>query len=613
MFWQNNRQALLQAHSGHQELVERLDHIAPTSEVELIATQDEDYTLLFRGIPLHASTGAMQEARQIVSRQCRPALGRAHLVLGMGLGYLLQAVYQHSPGQIVIYEPDVSLLKFVLENVDLTEFIESRRVFLATTPAELLNWLNPLVAWEDPLDILITQGYATLMANEIPGLMAQLFALVDERVRDYKTGQYFHWQWIRQFFQNLPYIGQANSFSQFNGAFQDKPALIIGRGPSLDAGLEAIRALGDSMILIAVGGALRTLWQAGITPDFAVFYDASGMQEQLQGLPESYLSPIHFLLSPFTEPCCFTAPAESKVVYFPQSGEAFAQWLYASSGAAVSPSMLEGGGTVSLVALQAALAMQCNPVVLIGQDLAFPNDQVYAGGTPLQMDSEGRLALPKSETLYAAAEAMGTVEGQDGQPLPALKAYAGFIRHFERIAQANPTIQLINASIGGAKIQGYALQPLTSMLNAFQPWKPAVTEVCNALGLGDAVQAQSAIELRPALAQLKQAVQLAIDLHEQALANPADESRLNRLIYELLQEHYFISHCLMFEMMSAQRNYNPNATTPQEIEANQALLSRNTQQCRDLLRNQLLPLILDAECRLMVAENSSTACQSIHP
>lgn len=598
MFWEKNRQALLQAYPGHQSLVESLDSTPATTEVQLQETPNEDYTLLFQGIPLHAEAGAMQEAQAISRSQCRPALGRAHLILGIGLGYLLQAVYQRSPGQVIIYEPDLPLLKFVLENVDLTEFITSQRVFLASDTSSLLTLLNPLVAWEDPLDILITHGYARLMAEEIPALMNQLFALVDERIRDYKTGQHFHFQWIRQFFQNLHHLPQTIPLHSLTGAFTGKPALIIGRGPSLDAALEDIHAVANATLLIAVGGALRTLWQAGIIPDIAVFYDANGMQEQLHGLPDEYLSQIHFLISPFTEACCFTAPAKSRMIYFPQSGEALAQWFYEAvpKTNADSLGLLEGGGTVSLIALQAALEMGCNPVVLIGQDLAFPNQQVYAGGIPLTTDEQGRLALPKSDTLYTRPEAMTMVEGQTGESLPALSAYAAFIRHFERIAMAasNRETRFFNASLGGAKLNGYELTPLKPLLGIWPSWK--TSELMETI---HTAPTPTTDDLRQALGKLRSQVQKAIRLHEEALLAGADIQTINRQIYDLLNANPLISHCLMFEMMAAQKQYNPNATTVEEKMANQELLTRNTQQCRDILHHQLLPWLTEADSRLL--------------
>ncbi len=600
MFWETNRQALLQAKPSQLALLAALEKVAPTSDIELITTEDEDYTLIYRGIPLHAASGALKEAREISNSQCRPGLGRVHLVLGMGLGYLMEAVYQQSPGNIVVYEPDASLLRFVLDNVDLSEYLSSGRIALATSPGELLKTLHPLMAGEDPLDILVTQGYAAVLAPAIPSLMEQLFALADERLRDYQTGQHFHLQWIRQFFQNLSYFPQAIPFEALAERFPNRPALIIGRGPSLDGALEAIHAHAGSMVLIAAGGALRRLHEAAIVPDFAVFYDANGMREQLHGLPDSFLGQIIFLVNVFTEPCCFTAQAKSKVLFFPQNGEAMAEWLKncQSIGENSKSLLLEGGGTVSLLALQAALAMRCNPVALVGQDLAFPGNRVYAGGIPIATDAQGRMALPQSETLYTAPEALTTVTGQNGEPLPALKAYAGFIRHFERIAAAHPETRLLNASLGGARLDGYALTTIEALAKDFPPIEKTAFPPLRESPAEQATASLSDLALRTGLTRLKNTLQQAIRLHKEILENHTDASPASRELFEFLNAHPLVSHCLMFEMMDTQRQYDPNAASPEAIARNRQLLRQNTKNCLDILQNQLLPWVLEAEQQL---------------
>ena len=128
MFWSNNRQALIQ--SGQGALVAILSDIAPTAEAQLHNTSAGDFTLRYRNLDLHAIDGAAQEATQTISQSCTPRLGRAHLILGLGLGYVVEAAYAYSPGQLIVYEPDLPLLRFVLDNVDLSEYLGSGRVRL---------------------------------------------------------------------------------------------------------------------------------------------------------------------------------------------------------------------------------------------------------------------------------------------------------------------------------------------------------------------------------------------------------------------------------------------------------------------------------------------------
>jgi hypothetical protein len=206
MFLQQNLQALTQAHQSPPTWQNALLAIEATTDALLFTTEADDYTLQYQGVVLHDPQGASAEAQRTVLNTCRPSLDRVHLILGLGLGYVLAAAFEHSPGQIVVYEPDLPLLKFLLENVDFTPYLSSGRVRIATGLNELLNTLHPLLIGQDPLDIIAIPGYATLMANEVPTLMEALFALVEERLLDYRTGKHFHEQWIEQFFQNLPYF-----------------------------------------------------------------------------------------------------------------------------------------------------------------------------------------------------------------------------------------------------------------------------------------------------------------------------------------------------------------------------------------------------------------------
>jgi len=604
MYWSQNAQAL--SNQQQLELLQILEQTTPTQNATLSQTTAGDFTLLYRDVYLHNPQGAVSEASLITQKHCKPAIGRAHLILGIGLGYLVEAVYQHSPGQLIVYEPDLNLLKFVLENVDLSEYLNSGRMTITNNISQMLAALREYTASEDPLDILVIPGYAQLLHAEIPPLMDAIFQMVEERIRDFKTGQHFHQQWTRQFFQNLPYFPQTAPFSAIQEVYSGKPALIIGRGPSLDQALEDIAILKDSMTLIAAGSALHRLHQANITPDMAVFYDANGIREQLHGLPEAYLREIIFIISPFTETLCFQAPSKAKVLCYPENGEDFAQWLQntqISNPAFTAPLLLEGGGTVSLLAMQLAQRLQSKSVILIGQDLAFPNNQAYAGGIAVKQDTQGRLALERQANLFSAPEAMTTVQGQDGQPLAALKAYASFIRHFERMAEENQKqpepISLYNASIGGAAIQGYLLKPLAEFRNQFAPFQhprnwSEITAFSN-----DAYETQ-AEDLRHAISRLKQDLYQALALHE-ALSSQAESSaqEAKQALYNLLNQNGLISHFLLFEMLHVQQNYHPNPQNETQITANQALLQQNILNCIEILKNQILPQVIASESQLI--------------
>ena len=54
------------------------------------------------------------------------------ITFGIGLGYLLDEVFNTYPSKIYIYEPDINLLHFVLNNVDISEHLSSGRIYISS-------------------------------------------------------------------------------------------------------------------------------------------------------------------------------------------------------------------------------------------------------------------------------------------------------------------------------------------------------------------------------------------------------------------------------------------------------------------------------------------------
>ena len=100
---------------------------------------------------------------------------------------MLQAVYSHSPGKIIIYEPDPNLLRFVLNNVDLSEYFDSGRVYLATNLHQLMDVLRPFVIFADKMDVITNKSYAYLMADDMVPLMQKLEMMCKDRLMDFAT------------------------------------------------------------------------------------------------------------------------------------------------------------------------------------------------------------------------------------------------------------------------------------------------------------------------------------------------------------------------------------------------------------------------------------------
>jgi hypothetical protein len=614
MFYEKNVKALLRQKELHQVLLEQLDQTQPTQDYELLPTPDGNYTLHYKGIFLHDPEQPLQEVQNTLKQHCTPGPARLHVILGLGLGYLLEQTYQNSEGYIIVYEPDLKLLRFLLENLDLSEFFESERVCLTGFQSDLIAAIRKKIYAQYQLDLLILRGSAFLLVDEIPDFMEKLKELELDRVHDFNTGKAFHYQWLKQVLDNFPYFAKYDFLDSLVGKFAGKPALVVSRGPSLDRAVDSVKALANSTVIIAVGGAIRRLWEADVTPDFAVFYDANGMQEQLHGIPQSVLENITFIICPSTQRCTFTVPSRGKLLFLSQNGAQYCDWL--DQILETKHHRLDGGGTVSIIAFQMAQALQCNPIILVGQDLAFPGNQVYAGGIPLQVNETGHMALPRSETLFAAPETMDTTIGQQGESLPTLKAYKSFIRHFQEMATENAKkghpVELYNTSLGGAKIDGYTLCDLAEFIPKLSPWKqgPALPE---APILSPAMVESRRNKLQKGLQELRETLQEGIVLFEkiqrdleQSLSTQTQSTNVLEAQYsrfrDFVRQQPFAGHICLYEHIQF-RQFSNTLVTPETLAKGgcQAFIAM-LQTCQAIFRDHVIPKIEETEAALQALQ-----------
>jgi|GEM_PF-1226346 len=553
------------------------------NDMVLLPNESGDCGFEYQGIWLHDPQNPLEEVRQCIQKSCEAKQDHVHLIFGLGLGYALDELYQQSPSlAIIVYEPDLSLLRFTFENVDLSHLLRDERVHLISDYAEFLDLVKHLIYGYFQIDSLILPGMAKRFSKEIPVWESNIRHIIQDWQRNYGSLKRFLPQWTERFFENLSGIVCTPALDDLKNIYAEKPALIISRGPSLDTALEAIATLKGKVLLIAVGAALHRLYSANISPDFAVFYDMNGLDEQVHGLPNSYLSQITVITGPFARNLGKDYPFRQHRWLPCQATQNFGQWVDEALG--TPHQRIEGGGSVSIAALQLGVLMGCSELVLIGQDLAFPQNLVYAGGTVVQKDDEGRLNLAASETLFMQeALAMTSIQGQNGETLQTLEAYTTYARQLEayaiQLAEEKPSLCLYNASIGGAQLNGFQLRPLSECESLWQQAPDSIMPPPYVVFSDDELQERQK-KLLKAIDKTIQRLQGAHDLFEKqskalrrvlSLKTSASRQLLSieetvwdcvAHLLQFLNQDDFLAYLLHFEMAPFKQRFRAYKTEP---------------------------------------------------
>ena len=107
-------------------------------------------------IPLDDINNPRQAIKTMLKNTIKSQMGQNDIIItfGIGLCYLLDEVYNTYPSKIFVYEPDINILHFVLNNVDISEHLASGRVFITNDIDELMKKLAATYISKDKVEVV---------------------------------------------------------------------------------------------------------------------------------------------------------------------------------------------------------------------------------------------------------------------------------------------------------------------------------------------------------------------------------------------------------------------------------------------------------------------------
>lgn len=429
--------------------LEKLD-VDKISNVEVFEAESKDLIISYNDVPLHNTIDPIRESRTTWNKTIKSELRKhdVQVVFGLGLGYLFKRAYVSANSKVLIYEPFLNVLRFVIEHVDFSNEFLDERVYITDNLNDLLEKIQSTFLSGDKLEFLFLNSYVALAKDDLLSLTGKAVELCESKGVDQNTIFNLCKLWTNNSVRNIPYLQNSNSLKTLEDKFIGKPALIISAGPSLAENLEKIKANKDKFITIAVDAALRVLTNAGIIPDFVCYADADHLWTKIDGL-EEFISKTNVVAELRADNRIYNKQAKQRFVYFSET-DAIAQWL--SRDTELKPFNLnKSGGTVSILCYHLAKLLGCKSIAFVGLDLAFVDNKMYANGESLKVSEDGNVELGYP---LSSPKKVKYVKGLNGDMIPSRDDYAAFIRQFEDIFENETHVELINLSKSGALIKG---------------------------------------------------------------------------------------------------------------------------------------------------------------
>lgn len=366
---------LIALSTRHPDLASKLSRVSSHPDLSFIESRQGPLVPVLerdnRPFPMHSRFDPVSEGRRLAENSSEGYL----VAFGLGGGYHLTPLLEkRTLTGMMIVEKDLSLIRGILERMDLTAMLSDSRVILIVDPSpEDLAWLI--------LDRYLPVLYGNLSSITLRSRWDAdpewfslrgdaLKGLPEELGRDYTVQTRFGRRWFVHTMLNLSRSEKVRAVLP-----PSRRLLITAAGPSLQGQLPEIRKRQSAgATLLATDTSLPLLVSEGIQPDMVLSIDCQVVSYHhfLKGLPKSTV-----LILDLASPPVLTRQTDN--ILFFSSGHPFS--LYLNRLYRPFPILDLSGGNVTHAAMSLARAAGAREVRLYGADFSYPSGQPYARGT----------------------------------------------------------------------------------------------------------------------------------------------------------------------------------------------------------------------------------------
>jgi hypothetical protein len=455
------------------------------------------------------------------------------IVFGFGAGYHLTNVkgILDKYSKVLIIDPSIECFKYALHINDFTDLFKANNIFfyIRNDISKLRNTLLKL------MDTVIYQKVKIVEFIPVERNYRDFFntarkevlKLLNDSFLSLNTRLVYSKKWTENFMENLPYILEAAGVNKLFGKFQGVPLFLISAGPSLDKNVQLLKNAKGKSVLLSVGTALKAVLKNGIEPDLVIAIDPSDkVYEQFRGI-DNFKAPLVF--DPLVNANIPKNYLGEKFVC--ESLPFFTHWLRENTSKDIG--YLKKGGSVANVAFDLAVKMGCNPIIFVGQDLAFTGGKSHASGTMY----DGKKIKDTGNTII--------VKDIYGNNILTSRQLFSFVTWFENeIRLYNGKIEFIDATEGGAKIEGTQIMTLNEAIERYCCKEVPIEDIINTAvkdnqmseeGINRLVESLQNIKLDLAFlkGEMKKGIEYSEKLKELFASKASEQRRINKLLKKL--------------------------------------------------------------------------------
>lgn len=410
----------------------------------------------------HSKYNPIREAEAIVEEYKDIEENSTVVFYGTGMGYHIDLFLKKHPNvSYYIYEPIPELLYTYLSYNSLRKLpsLNLKDMILGDNEVIIRKFFSNLIDKSGGKFInVVLSSHRNIFKEEYDKFIKLFKETFKDKKSSIGTNLAFQERWIINSIKNFKEVlSTPNILLEKKGAFKDKPALLVAAGPSLNEEIENIRCIKDNGLayIFSVGSAINTLIYNDIYPHAATTYDptvnnqkvfAKVKEKNIKDIPMIFGSSVgyetligypgdkyHMITSQDTVSSYYLKNKDDKPIYIVQD----------------APS-------IAVVTLQLLYELGFNPIILVGQNLAYKGRKRHSEGV-----------YYSKEVSKEEMEKGIWVKDVYGNEVLTNEGYNSMRQQMEMYIKKLPNMKVINTTKGGAYIEGTSFMELKQVMDKY--------------------------------------------------------------------------------------------------------------------------------------------------
>ena len=345
--------------------------------------------------------------------------------------------------RILVVELNKEFFDFIKEEGELNYLQFDKRIHFATDKNMIKSFFDNFINDFNIANVKI--GYYANVDKAYIKELSEIAVLVNDLsykiINNRNTNLMFSSEWLDTLLSNLVYMKDSTPINVYKDKYKDIPAIIVSAGPSLSKNIKKLRNV-DNAIIISGGRNLNTLLENGVKPNFLASVDSTDISHKhVEDNIENIDIPLLYYNA--TNKDIVKKHTSNKIFY---TDNEFIRDIFE-----IDIPHLGGGGSVAHFSTNFALYAGCNPIIFVGQDLAYTDEKGHDDNS-LNKNSNDNIPMVRSDDIE--------VDDIYGGKIKTSIVLDGFRKELEEIIATNNIVSFINSTEGGAMILGTEIKEL---------------------------------------------------------------------------------------------------------------------------------------------------------